>query len=123
MAFSTLEQRGMDCGCARPGRSDKTLQLKKSLVFFGGSMKTKVCLILSSALLALTAMSFGHAGTDVKTAADDTGKATKKAAVKTGHATKKAAVKTGDATETAAKDTGKGTEKVAKDTGKGTEKV
>lgn len=36
MPFSALlfgETEGIDCGCARPGRSDKTLQLKKSLVF------------------------------------------------------------------------------------------
>ena len=56
-------------------------------------MKTKFCLTLATALLALTAFSYGQAGDDMKKAADDTGSATKKAAVKTGHATKKAAVK------------------------------
>ena len=58
-------------------------------------MKTKFSLMIAAALLALTAASYGQAGTDVKDAAEDTGHATKKAAVKTGHATKKAAVKTG----------------------------
>jgi type IV secretory pathway TrbL component len=85
-------------------------------------MKTKFCLTLATALLALTAFSYGQAGDDMKKAADDTGSATKKAAVKTGHATKKAAVKTGDATETAAKDTGHATKTAAKDTGKGVKK-
>ncbi len=62
-------------------------------------MKTKFCLMMATALLALTAFSYGQAGDDVKKAADDTGKATDTAAKKTGHATKKAAVKTGDATK------------------------
>jgi hypothetical protein len=51
-------------------------------------MKTKFSLqfslMIAAALLALTAFSYGQAGTDVKNAADDTGKATKKAAVTTG---------------------------------------
>ena len=63
-------------------------------------MKTKFCLTMTAALLALTAFSYGQAGTDMKDAAKDTGHATKTAAKDTGHATK-----------TAAKDTGKGTEK------------
>ena len=46
-------------------------------------MKTKFSLMIAAALLALTAFSYGQAGTDVKDAAEDTGHATKKAAVKT----------------------------------------
>ena len=57
-------------------------------------------LMIAAALLALTAFSFGQAGTEVKKGAEDTGKATDTAAKKTAHATKKAAVKTGDATAT-----------------------
>src|SRR5208337_627822 len=113
--------------------SDTTLQLKNSLSF-GGTMKTKLSLMIAAALLALTAFSYGQAGTDVKKAADDTGKATKKAAVKTGDTTKtvakdtgktteKAAAKTGDTTKTVAKDTGKDVKKGAEATGKTTEKA
>jgi len=65
----------------------------------------KFALVIAAALLALTAFSYGQAGTDVKKAADDTGKATDTAAKKTGHATK-----------TAAKDTGKGVKKGAEKT-------
>ncbi len=58
-------------------------------------MKTKFflkfALMIAAALLALAAFSYGQAGTDVKKAADDTGKATDTAAKKTGHATKTAA--------------------------------
>ena len=63
-------------------------------------MKTKLflkfALMIAAALLALTAFSYGQAGTDVKKGAEDTGKATDTAAKKTGHATKTAAVKTGE---------------------------
>src|SRR5271165_3208637 len=105
--------------------SDRTWHLTTYPQFLGGTMKTKfsLSLMIAAALLALAAFSYGQAGTDVKKAADDTGKATATAAKKTAHVTKKAAVKTGEATETAAKDTGKATKTVAKDTGKGTEKV
>jgi hypothetical protein len=47
-----------------------------------------------AALLALTAFSYSQAGTEVKKAAEDTGKATDKAAKDTAHVTKKAAKKT-----------------------------
>ena len=47
-------------------------------------MKTKFSLMIAAALLALTAFSYGQAGTDMKTAAADTGKATKTAAKETG---------------------------------------
>ena len=43
-------------------------------------MKTKFSLMIAAAVLALTAFSYGQAGTDVKKAADDTGKATETAA-------------------------------------------
>ena len=54
-------------------------------------MKTKFCLMISAALLALTAFSYGQVKDDMKDAAHDTGNATKTAAKKTGHATEKAA--------------------------------
>jgi len=41
-------------------------------------MKTKFCLTIATALLALTAVSYGQAGDDMKKAADDTGSATKR---------------------------------------------
>ena len=64
--------------------------------------KFSLMMTIAAALLALTAFSYGQAGTDVKKAADDTGKATEPAAKKPAHAAKKAAVKTGEATEKAA---------------------
>jgi hypothetical protein len=87
-------------------------------------MRTKFCFMMTmaAALLALSAFSYGQAGTDVKTAADDTGKATKKAAVTTGHATKTAAKDTGKATAKAADKTADATKTAGKDTGKGVAK-
>jgi hypothetical protein len=72
---------------------------------------TKFGLRIAAALLALTAFSYAQAGTDVKKAADDTGKATDTAAKKTAHATK-----------TGAKATGKGVAKGTKAVGKGVKK-
>src|SRR5208283_3216914 len=107
--------------CAIPRSLIELCRLTISTIS-GGTMKMKFSLMIAAALLGLTAFSYGQAGTDVKKAAEDTGKATDTAAKKTAHATKKAAVDTGKATEKAADKTGDATKAAAKDTGKGVEK-
>ena len=72
----------------------------------------KFSILLASALLSVVALAYGQAGTDVKTGAEDTGKATDSAAKKTGHASK-----------VAAKDTGHGVKKGAKAVGHGVKKT
>ena len=89
----------------------------------------KFCLTVATALLALTAFSYGQDGDEesrrrhgqgTKTATKDTAKGRRR--TKTGHATKKAAEDRQRDGKTAAKDTGDATKTAAKDTGKGVKK-
>ena len=72
-------------------------------------MKAKFCLkfcLTTAALLALTALSYGQAGTDMKNAAEDTGHATKTAAKDTGHGVKKGTKAVGHGVKKGAEKTG-----------------
>jgi hypothetical protein len=67
-------------------------------------MKTKLSILIVSALLCMAA--FAYAQDDVKTAAKDTGKATDTAAKKTGHGIKKGTKAVGHGVKKGAEKTG-----------------
>ena len=73
-------------------------------------MKTKFslkhALLIAAGLLAVSAISYGQAGTDVKNAAEDTGHATKTAAKDTGHGVKKGTEAVGHGVKKGAEKTG-----------------